>query len=63
MHAYLKDFQFGVETQGGCEAILHFVNRLIECKGDIVGYSMLLVYFQNAFNLVDKGVMLSEIRT
>ena len=62
LHTYFEDFQFGVGTQGGGEAILHSVNRLVKCKGDVVGFSMLLVDFQNAFNLVNQGVMLSEIR-
>nr|GEW47768.1 hypothetical protein [Tanacetum cinerariifolium] len=39
---------------GGSKAIFHFVNRLIEACGDDVGLSMLLVYFNNAFNLVDR---------
>nr|GEZ43220.1 hypothetical protein [Tanacetum cinerariifolium] len=47
---------------GGSEAILHFMNRLIEACGDDVGLSMLLVDFKNAFNLVDREVMLREVR-
>nr|GEW56779.1 hypothetical protein [Tanacetum cinerariifolium] len=43
------------------EAILHAVNRLIEDRGDVMGLSM-LVDFKNAFNLVDREVMLHEIR-
>ena len=57
MHAYSEDFQFGVGTQWGGEAILHFVNRLIECKGDLVCIYMLFMDFQNAFNRVDKSVV------
>ncbi|GKB14088.1 hypothetical protein Tco_0848011 [Tanacetum coccineum] len=45
--------QFNVGVSGGSEAILHFVNRLIEACGDDVGLSMLLVDFKNAFNLGD----------
>nr|GFA26363.1 hypothetical protein [Tanacetum cinerariifolium] len=48
--------------QGGREAILHAVNRLIEDRWDVAGLSMLLVDFKNAFNLVDREVMLQEIR-
>ncbi|GKE83498.1 auxilin-like protein, partial [Tanacetum coccineum] len=59
---YLQDFQFGVGVPGGCEAVLHSMNRLIEAKGDEVGLSMLLVDFKNAFNLVDMSVLLHETR-
>ncbi|KAL8170430.1 hypothetical protein V2J09_022234, partial [Rumex salicifolius] len=47
----LLDFQFGVGVLGGCEAVLHSVNRLIESKGNVVGLSVLLADFKNAFNL------------
>nr|GEX98100.1 hypothetical protein [Tanacetum cinerariifolium] len=47
---------------GGSEAILHSVNRLIADCGDDVGLSMLLVDFKKAFNLVDREVMLHEVR-
>ncbi|GJR22592.1 hypothetical protein Tco_0971119 [Tanacetum coccineum] len=60
MNTYLHDFQFGVGIPGGCEAVLHSVNRLIESKGNEVGLSMLLVDFKNAFNLVDRGVLLRK---
>ncbi|GKE02285.1 hypothetical protein Tco_1390268, partial [Tanacetum coccineum] len=54
INTYLQDFQFGVGVLGGCEAVLHSMNRLIEPKGNEVGLSMLLVDFKNAFNLVDR---------
>ncbi|GJV15019.1 transposase, MuDR [Tanacetum coccineum] len=47
---------------GGSEAILHSVNHLIEACGDDVGLLMLLLDFKNAFNLVDREVMLREVR-
>nr|GEU96882.1 putative reverse transcriptase domain-containing protein [Tanacetum cinerariifolium] len=47
---------------GGGEAILHVVNRLVEDHRDDVGLSVLLVDFKNAFNLVDREVMLKEDR-
>ncbi|GJU01065.1 hypothetical protein Tco_1111403 [Tanacetum coccineum] len=50
---YLVGLQFGVGVPGGGEAILHAVNHLDEYRGDDVGLSMLLVDFQNAFNLVE----------
>ncbi|GJT18909.1 reverse transcriptase domain-containing protein [Tanacetum coccineum] len=62
LNGYLDDLQFGVGVSGGGEAILHAVNRLIEDRGDDVGLSMLLVDFKNAFNLVDREVMLKEVR-
>ncbi|GKB69849.1 putative reverse transcriptase domain-containing protein, partial [Tanacetum coccineum] len=46
----------------GGKAILHVVNRLVEERADDVGLSILLVDFQNAFNLVDRKVMLEEVR-
>ncbi|GJS24554.1 hypothetical protein Tco_0453186 [Tanacetum coccineum] len=61
LDGYLDGLQFGVRVSGGSEAILHSVNRLIEGCGDDVGLSMLLVDFKNAFNLVDREVMLREI--
>ncbi|GJX18224.1 reverse transcriptase domain-containing protein [Tanacetum coccineum] len=61
LNGYLDDLQFGVGVSGGGEAILHAVNRLIEDRGDDVGFSMLLVDFKNAFNLVDREVMLKEV--
>ncbi|GKF75856.1 hypothetical protein Tco_0225300, partial [Tanacetum coccineum] len=54
--------KFGVGVSGGGEAILHAVNRLIKERGDNVGFSMLLVDFKNAFNLVNREVMLEEVR-
>ncbi|GJU26949.1 hypothetical protein Tco_1165570 [Tanacetum coccineum] len=54
--------KFGVGVSGGGEAILYTVNCLIEGHRDDVGLSMLLVDFKNAFNLVDREVMLKEVR-
>nr|GEW90505.1 hypothetical protein [Tanacetum cinerariifolium] len=54
LDTYLNDLQFGIGVSGGGEAILHAVNRLIEDRSDDIGLSMLLVDFQNAFNLVDR---------
>ncbi|GJX12102.1 putative reverse transcriptase domain-containing protein [Tanacetum coccineum] len=62
LNGYLDGLQFGVGVTGGSEAILHSVNRLIEAYRDDVGLSMLLVDFKNAFNLVDREVMLREVR-
>ncbi|GJX27002.1 hypothetical protein Tco_0233298 [Tanacetum coccineum] len=62
LDGYLDDLQFGVGVSGGGEAILHALNRLVKDRGDEVALSMLLVDFQNAFNLVDRKVMLEEVR-
>nr|GEV09755.1 hypothetical protein [Tanacetum cinerariifolium] len=61
LDTYLNDLQFGVRVLGGGDAILHAVNRLIEDRSDDIGLSMLLVDFQNAFNLVDWEIMLQEV--
>ncbi|GKC34866.1 putative reverse transcriptase domain-containing protein, partial [Tanacetum coccineum] len=53
--------KFGVGVSGGGEAILHAVNHLVEDHGNEVGLSMLLVDFQNTFNLVDRKIMLEEV--
>nr|GEY13621.1 hypothetical protein [Tanacetum cinerariifolium] len=58
LDGYLDGIQFGIGVSGGGEAILHAVNRLVEDHGDDVGLSMLLVDFQNAFNLVDRKIVL-----
>ncbi|GKE34059.1 reverse transcriptase domain-containing protein, partial [Tanacetum coccineum] len=62
LDGYLDDLQFSVGVSGGSEAILHAVNRLIEGHGYDVGFLMLLVDFKNAFNLVNREVMLREVR-
>ncbi|GKB56081.1 putative reverse transcriptase domain-containing protein, partial [Tanacetum coccineum] len=62
LDGYLNGLQFGVGVSGGGEVLLHAVNLLIEGHGDEVGLSMLLVDFKNAFNLVDREVMLQEVR-
>ncbi|GKC30739.1 putative reverse transcriptase domain-containing protein, partial [Tanacetum coccineum] len=62
LDGYLDGLQFRVGVPGGGEAIIHAVNRLVEDRGDDVSLSMLLVDFQNAFNLVDRAVMLEEVR-
>nr|GEZ95283.1 hypothetical protein [Tanacetum cinerariifolium] len=56
-------YEANVGVLGGGEAILHAVNRLIKDRGDGVSLLMLLVDFINAFNLVDREVMLQEVRT
>nr|GEX91934.1 putative reverse transcriptase domain-containing protein [Tanacetum cinerariifolium] len=63
LDGYLDGLQFGVGVPGGGEAIIHAVNRLVEDRGDDVGLSMLLVDFQNAFNLawnLDDGTVVGD---
>nr|GEV09528.1 hypothetical protein [Tanacetum cinerariifolium] len=62
LDGYLDGLHFGVGVPGGGEAIIHAVDRLVEDRGDEVGLSMLLVDFQNAFDLVDRTAMLQEVR-
>nr|GEX18215.1 zf-CCHC domain-containing protein/DUF4219 domain-containing protein/UBN2 domain-containing protein [Tanacetum cinerariifolium] len=62
LDGYLDDLQFDARVSWVSEAILHAVNRLIKDRGDDVGLSILLVDFKNAFNLVDREVMLQEVR-
>ncbi|GKA94486.1 hypothetical protein Tco_0816524 [Tanacetum coccineum] len=61
LDGYLDSLRFDVRVAGGSEAILHSVNRLIKACGDDVGLLILLVDFKNAFNLVDREVMLREV--
>nr|GEW76143.1 hypothetical protein [Tanacetum cinerariifolium] len=61
LDGYLDDLQFGIGVSGGTEAILHVVNRLIDGRGNDDGISMLFADFKNAFNLVDREVMLREV--
>ncbi|XP_074313962.1 uncharacterized protein LOC141649165 [Silene latifolia] len=62
LSGYFAGLQFGVGVSGGGEVILHALNRLVEARGGVEGLSMLLVDFQNAFNLVNRETMLQEVR-
>jgi len=53
--------QVGVATQGGAEASVHAVRKLAEEFGNDPGKIMLKVDFSNAFNLVDRTVMLAQV--
>ncbi|GJX80609.1 hypothetical protein Tco_0328758 [Tanacetum coccineum] len=63
LDGYLVGLQFGVGVPGGGEAILYAVNHLVEDRGDDVGLSMLLVDFQNAFNLSSATLALPDCTT
>ena len=53
--------QVGVATQGGAEASVHAVRKLAQEFGDDPGKIMLKVDFSNAFNMVDRTVMLAQV--
>ncbi|GKE51972.1 hypothetical protein Tco_1487128, partial [Tanacetum coccineum] len=63
LDGYLEGLQFGVEVPGGGEAILHAVNCLVKDRRDDVGLSMLLVDFQNVFNLSSATLALLDCTT
>ena len=62
MTKYLNDFQFSVGVSGGAGAILHSVNRLLNLRHEDGSWTMLIVDFSNAFNLVDRLALLREVR-
>lgn len=55
--------QVGVSTQGGGEAAVHAVRKLVEELGNNPEKIMLKVDFSNAFNMVDRTEMLAQART
>lgn len=61
MASYLRDYRFGVGVAGGAEAIGHSLNKVVDDNKDVVGSSLLCVDFKNAFNMVDRNVMLAEV--
>ncbi|GJR85890.1 hypothetical protein Tco_0209901 [Tanacetum coccineum] len=63
LDGYLDGLQFCIRIPGGGEAIFHAVNRLLKDHGDDVGLLMLLVDFQNAFNLSSATLTLPNCTT
>ncbi|KAJ0538826.1 putative reverse transcriptase domain-containing protein [Helianthus annuus] len=63
MAKYLGDFQFGVGIPSGAEAVLHSANRFLNMFHSDGSLAMITVDFSNAFNLVDRTALLSEVRT
>ena len=61
MSAYLGDFQYGVGVPNGAEAILHSANRFLNAFRDDGSLAMLTVDFSNAFNMVDRTILLREV--
>nr|GEX05015.1 putative reverse transcriptase domain-containing protein [Tanacetum cinerariifolium] len=62
MSKYLSDFQFRVGVSGGAEAILQSVNRVLSEYYYDGSLAKLTVDFLNAFNLVDRSILLHEVR-
>jgi len=62
MTKYLNDFQFSVWVSGGAGAVLHSINRLLNLRHEDGSWTMLIVDFSNAFNLVDRLALLREVR-
>ena len=62
MAKYLNDFQFGVGVLGGAEAVLRNINRVLSESHTDESLSMLTVDFSNAFNPVDRSVLLHEVK-
>ncbi|XP_022020172.1 uncharacterized protein LOC110920260 [Helianthus annuus] len=58
---YLGDYQFGVGVPNGAEAVLHSANRFLNSFHSDSSLAMLTVNFSNAFNLVDRSVLLREV--
>ncbi|KAJ0482043.1 putative reverse transcriptase domain-containing protein [Helianthus annuus] len=58
---YLGDYQFGVGVPNGAEAVLHSANRFLNSFHSDGLLAMLTVDFSNAFNLVDRSILLREV--
>ena len=61
MAKYLGDFQFGVGTPNGAEAVLHSANRFLSSFHADGSLAMLTVDFSNAFNMIDRTALLREV--
>ena len=61
--SFLEPYQLGVKTRGGCEAIIHGAHAILSDSSLHSNDKWLLQDdFRNAFNTMDRGVMLSEVR-
>lgn len=63
MNSYLGNHQFGVGIPCRGEGILHSANKLLEMKGSHDNMTMMLIDFSNAFNLVNRTVLINEVRS
>ena len=60
---FLEPHQLGVKTRGGCEAIIHAAQAILSDPSLHENEKWVLqVDFRNAFNTMDRGFMLSEVR-
>ena len=61
--SFLEPHQLGVKTRGGCEAIIHGAQAILSDSSLHANDKFVLqVDFRNAFNTMDRDVMLSEVR-
>jgi hypothetical protein len=58
----LAPLQVGVSVKGGCESVVHAVNYIVHDESLREEKQILLVDFANAFNSIDREVMLQEVR-
>ena len=61
--AILRPYQYGVGVRGGCEGLIHATRALMDDE-EVQDESkwLLQVDFENAFNLLDRGKMMLEVR-
>lgn len=59
---YLLPLQLGVGIRNGAVSMVHPVKALVEKLGGEPNYVMLKLDFQNAFNLIERSVMLQEVQ-
>ena len=60
---FLEPHQLGVKTRGGCEAIIHATQAILSDSALPPNSKWVLqVDFSNAFNTMDRGHILSEVR-
>ena len=62
-HMLLQPHQVGVATKSGAEAAVHAVRAIADEHGESPEYGLLLIDWENAFNLVSRNTMLREVRT
>lgn len=60
-HNSLSPHQIGVATKGGIEAAIHSVRHLALSHGNDPSKVLLKVDFSNAFNVMDRRVILEEV--
>ncbi|KAJ0834468.1 hypothetical protein HanRHA438_Chr16g0743931 [Helianthus annuus] len=61
MAQFLGDFQFGVGTSNGADAVLHSANVFLNSFHADGSLALLSVDFSNAFNTVNRTTFLKEV--